>query len=87
MSVLKERYEAFTRARISETINYDTFNAFLLTHHSTRMEGSTLTELDTRLLLEKGITPKKTIGAFQHSEKSLALTKKVLENLPRTFFT
>lgn len=58
MSVLKESYEAFTRARIRETINYDTFNAFLLTHHSTRIEGSTLTELDTRLLLEKGITPK-----------------------------
>jgi Fic family protein len=57
MSVLKQSYSSFIKAGIMETINYDVFNAFLLTHHSTRIEGSTLTELDTRLLLEKGITP------------------------------
>jgi Fic family protein len=58
MSALTQSYNAFLKAGIMDTINYDVFNAFLLTHHSTRIEGSTLTELDTRLLLEKGITPK-----------------------------
>jgi len=55
---LKEAYEQFITAGIIDNINYTQFNAFLLTHHSTRIEGSTLTELDTRLLLEQGITPK-----------------------------
>lgn len=57
MSELLTTYQEFTKAGIVETINYDLFNIFLLTHHSTKIEGSTLSELDTRLLLEKGITP------------------------------
>lgn len=57
MKTLEALYTQFKNAGIPDNINYDLFNAFLLTHHSTRIEGSTLTELDTRLLLEKGITP------------------------------
>jgi len=57
MSELLTTYEQFEKSGIIGNINYNIFNAFLLTHHSTRIEGSTLTELDTRLLLEKGITP------------------------------
>lgn len=34
------------------------FNMISITHHSTRIEGSTLTETETSLLLEEGITAK-----------------------------
>jgi len=39
-------------------IDYDKFNHFSIVHHSTVIEGSTLTENETRLLLEEGLTPK-----------------------------
>src|ERR1700740_1393554 len=39
-------------------IDYDKFNQFSIVHHSTVIEGSTLTENETRLLLEEGLTPK-----------------------------
>ena len=39
-------------------IDYDKFNEFAIVHHSSAIEGSTLTENETRLLLDEGITPK-----------------------------
>ncbi|MGN6418229.1 MAG: Fic family protein [Pseudobacter sp.] len=41
-----------------DVIDYDKFNQFSIVHHSSGIEGSTLTENETRLLLEEGITPK-----------------------------
>lgn len=38
-------------------MDYQRFNAYLVTHHSTSIEGSSLTKVETDLLLEKGITP------------------------------
>jgi Fic family protein len=39
-------------------IDYDKFNEFAIVHHSSAIEGSTLTENETRLLLDEGVTPK-----------------------------
>jgi Fic family protein len=57
MKVLKvlEEYKALN---LSQNIDYDKFSHYSITHHSTSIEGSTLTEIETNLLLDEGITPK-----------------------------
>lgn len=42
---------------LSDVLHHDKFLHYALTFHSTAMEGSTLTEIETRLLLDEGITP------------------------------
>jgi Fic family protein len=37
-------------------INEEQFNLYSITHHSTKIEGSTLTQEETNTLLEKGIS-------------------------------
>ena len=39
-------------------IDYDKFNQYAIVHHSATIEGSTLTDTETRLLLDEGVTPK-----------------------------
>lgn len=48
----------FNSLQLSKNIDFDKFNQYAITHHSTTIEGSTLTETETRLLLDEGITPK-----------------------------
>lgn len=55
---LLEAYRRFKESGIDQSINFEEFNSFLITHHSTRLEGSTLVELETEVLLRDGITPK-----------------------------
>jgi len=50
--------EKFNSLHLSNTIDFDKFNQYAITRHSTTIEGSTLTEIETRLLLDEGITPK-----------------------------
>lgn len=47
----------FQSLNLSAIIDFDKFNRYAITHHSTTIEGSTLTENETRLLLDEGITP------------------------------
>lgn len=47
----------FQSLNLSAIIDFDKFNGYAITHHSTTIEGSTLTETETRLLLDEGITP------------------------------
>lgn len=42
---------------LSDILHHDKFLHYALTFHSTAIEGSTLTEIETRLLLDEGITP------------------------------
>ena len=49
--------EKFQSLNLSAIIDFDKFNSYAITHHSTTIEGSTLTEIETRLLLDEGITP------------------------------
>jgi Fic family protein len=43
---------------LTEVIDYNKFNHYAITHHSTGIEGSSLSETETRLLLDEDITPK-----------------------------
>jgi Fic family protein len=47
----------FQSLNLSSIIDFDKFNGYAITHHSTTIEGSTLTEVETRLLLDEGVTP------------------------------
>jgi Fic family protein len=50
--------DRFRKSGIPEAINYEQMNEILISHHSTAIEGSSLTEEETRLLLTEGITAK-----------------------------
>ena len=51
---LIEKYQSL---HLSDIIHHDKFLHYALTFHSTAIEGATLTEIETRLLLDEGITP------------------------------
>jgi Fic family protein len=42
---------------ISEVIDHHRFNLISIDHHSTRLEGSTLTEIEAQVLINEGRTP------------------------------
>jgi len=43
---------------ISNVIDHEKFNLISIDHHSTRIEGSTLTAMETEVLINEGLTPK-----------------------------
>lgn len=43
---------------LSQVIDFDKFNLYAIVHHSSTIEGSTLTEIETQLLLDENLTPK-----------------------------
>lgn len=43
---------------IDKTIDHDRFNLISVVHHSTVLEGSTLTEIEASVLINDGLTPK-----------------------------
>ncbi len=49
--------EEYNNLGISEVIDHDRFNLIAIDHHSTRIEGSTLTEIETQVLINEGRTP------------------------------
>lgn len=51
-------YHKFQELGISESVDYDKYYLYSLITHSTAIEGSTLTELDTQLLFDEGVTAK-----------------------------
>ncbi|WP_431242323.1 Fic family protein [Flavobacterium sp. P21] len=48
----------FNSLRITDVLHYEKFNLISISHHSTKIEGSTLTELEAQILLDDGLTPK-----------------------------
>lgn len=50
--------EQYKSLDLHQVIDHDKFNQYAIVHHSSGIEGSTLTEIETRLLLEEGMTPK-----------------------------
>ena len=52
-----ELLNKYKELAIEEDFNYEEFNKILITSHSTRIEGSTLTYFDSMELIEKGNTP------------------------------
>lgn len=55
---IKDLIEQYKKYNLSEIIDYDKFNGYAIVHHSTTIEGSTLSEIETRLLLDENLTPK-----------------------------
>uniref|UniRef100_Q3ATF0 Fic family protein n=1 Tax=Chlorobium chlorochromatii (strain CaD3) TaxID=340177 RepID=Q3ATF0_CHLCH len=53
--ILKKRY---LEMGLSEAIDYEKFSMISIVYNSTKIEGCSLTESDTQLLLENGITAK-----------------------------
>ncbi len=43
--------------QLESVLDYEKLNHYAITHHSTQIEGSTLTEIETRLLLDEQLTP------------------------------
>ena len=55
ISILLSRYKELS---LKDVLDHERFNEYAIVHHSSSIEGSTLTEVETRLLLEEDITPK-----------------------------
>lgn len=55
VDLLLQKYRALNFESI---IDFTKFNEYAITHYSTAIEGSTLTQIETSLLLDEGITPK-----------------------------
>lgn len=53
-----ETIETYQSLKLDEVIDHEKFRDYEITYHSTAIEGSTLTEIETRILLDEGITPK-----------------------------
>ncbi len=52
-----ELLDKFNSLNLRDVLDFEKFYQYAITHHSTTIEGSTLTEVETRLLLDEGITP------------------------------
>jgi Fic family protein len=79
--------EKFQSLNLSAIIDFDKFNGYAITHHSTTIEGSTLTETETRLLLDEGITPAgkpllHSLMVQDHYNALLLITQKSKEKKP-----
>jgi Fic family protein len=51
-------YQEFQELGISQSVDYEKYYLYSLITHSTAIEGSTLTETDTQLLFDEGVTAK-----------------------------
>lgn len=58
MSDIKTILQRWQAMKMDEILDFDKFNQYAIVHHSTTIEGSTLTETESQLLLDEGITPK-----------------------------
>ena len=54
-----EKYtKEFFKSGLAEVVDFEKFNRIAIVHHSSAMEGSTLTLEETSLLISEGITAK-----------------------------
>ncbi len=81
---LNKLYKEYKKLISDKPIDFDKFNHFAIVHHSTGIEGSTLTKEETYLLLDENLTPKgkpidHSLMALDHLEAlkfTLELAKK-----------
>ncbi len=55
---IERLYQEFNTLGIRETVDYEKYYLYSLITHSTAIEGSTLTEVETQLLFDEGVTAK-----------------------------
>jgi Fic family protein len=58
MQATLDLIQIYRSSGLADVVDYHKFNHFAITHHSTNLEGSTLTATETQLLLDEGLTPK-----------------------------
>lgn len=58
LSIITKLVEEFDSLAISEEVNWEKFNLYSIVHHSTAIEGCTLTDVETQLLIDEDITAK-----------------------------
>ena len=58
MMDLIELIEKYQSLNLHEVIDHERYNLISIVHHSTKIEGSTLTEGEAQVLINKGLTPK-----------------------------
>ena len=82
MSRLAELTDEYKSLGIPDQIDYDKLYLYSIITHSTAVEGSTVTELENRLLFDEGITPNKplveqlmNIDLKRAYEEAIALAK------------
>lgn len=56
-AVIENLLAEYQSLQLTQIIDYERFNDYAIVHHSTVIEGSTLTEIETRRLLESNLTP------------------------------
>ena len=57
IKIFYKKREEFQKLNLHEAINWEKYNLMFISHHSTAIEGSTLTQLEAQLLLDEGTTP------------------------------
>ena len=67
---IEQLYQKFQELGIQEAVDYDKYYLYSLITHSTAIEGSTLTELDTQLLFDEGVTAKGQAYEFAKAESN-----------------
>lgn len=55
---IEELYAEFQKLGISQSVDYKKYYLYSLIIYSTALEGSMLTEMDTQLLFDEGVTAK-----------------------------
>ena len=55
---IERLYQKFQQLGISEAVDYEKYYLYSLITHSTAIEGSTLTEVETQMLFDEGLTAK-----------------------------
>jgi len=55
---IKQKNEQFANSRLQQNLDYEKFAIYSIITHSTAIEGSTLTEQETEVLFENGLTAK-----------------------------
>jgi len=55
---IEDLYNEFVRLGINQSVDYEKYYLYSLIAHSTAIEGSTLTEMETQLLFDEGVTAK-----------------------------
>jgi len=89
MSAVEALLAEYNSLNLHSITDYDKFNQYAITHHSTVIEGATLTENETRLLLEEGLTPKgkpliHSLMVKDHYEALLFVIERARQKTPLT---
>ncbi len=84
---LAELMKRFRSLGIDLQIDYDKFYLYSIITHSTAIEGSTITEIENRLLFDEGTI---TTSALSNQKSDQKSNQKILDairsNHPRIFF-